>query len=223
MRASGALRQGRSLVTPAGRGADRPARPWYRRLVLAYDRAYRLLHGLGRATAGAGPALRLEVRRVRRARALPDGSVIPRGARIGVLHLDNTSLAALHRECPSAARVGLELRRRLVGSLGVVAARAADGGPLADVRAFVATGVFAGRLGRLGFRPEPAGRAWSRLVAGYQRALIASLHPAGRARVKALRARAAPRCWITREALVARYAPAPARRQAAPRGRTAPG
>jgi len=60
-------------------------------------------------------------------------------------------------------------------------------------------------LTALGFAPERDGLVWPGLVAAYQRALLATLHPGGgvrRGRPPWGRAR---RLWITREALLARY------------------
>ncbi len=47
--------------------------------------------------------------------------------------------------------------------------------------------------------------AWPRLVAAYQRALLASLHPAGRVRLRGAAYQRARRLWISRENLLARY------------------
>src|SRR2546425_8194850 len=76
-------------------------------------------------------------------------------------------------------------------SLHELAQLAADGGPLADVRAFSAITIFHRGLSRLGFRAERNGIVWPGLTAAYQHALMASLHPAGPLRVwRATHARA---------------------------------
>lgn len=183
-----------------------PRRPRYRRLVVCYDRLYRVLHGLDRPATQVGPALRVAVRRLWRARRLPDGTALARGARIGVLHLNNERLAALHVDGLGPMAIGLELRRLLFASLRALAAAVAAG-PFADVRAFVATTIFHERLQRLGFVPEPRAPAWARLHAAYQRALLASLHPAGALRLRRLAYQEARRVWLSREALLARYGP----------------
>lgn len=183
-----------------------PWQPRYRRLVVLYDRLYRLLRGLDDPAAEVGPALRVEVRRARRTRRLADGTQIRRGERIGILHVNNERIVALHGDGLGPMAIGLQVRRQVFASLRELAARAAAG-PFADVRAFAATTIFHESLRRLGFQPEPRAPAWSRLHAAYQRALLASLHPAG-----ALRLRRAPhgharRVWLSREVLLARYAP----------------
>lgn len=184
--------------------ADRRARPLYRWAVVFYDRAYRWVHGLDRTTAEIGSAFRLEIRRSRRARALPDGTRIRRGDRIGILHLNNERIAALHGNGLSPLAVGLEFRRQLVASLQTLAALA-ESGPLTDVQAFAATTIFHQGLARLGFEQEPRSPAWPRLVAAYQRALLASVHPAGPLRLQRTTYHQARRLWISRSALGKRY------------------
>ena len=186
-------------------GFGRRVRPAWHWALVAYDRAYRLVHGLDRSRAQVGPALCVAVRQGRRARTLPDGTRLAPGIRVGELHLANTRLAALHGDGLSPLAVGLEFRRRLLASLAELARLCAPAGPLADVRAFCAVTVFHRGLARLGFAPERDGLVWPGLVAAYQRALLATLHPGGgvrRGRPPWGRAR---RLWITREALLARY------------------
>lgn len=195
-------------------GRDGPA---YRWAVLAYDRVYRYLHRLDSPASEVGSVLRIEVRRARRARRLPDGAVVDRGDRIGVLHLNNARIGHLHASEPSLLSAGLEFRRQFMASLHALAAQARAGGPLADVRAFEATTILHLPLRRLGFQPEPGGGAWGRLVAVYQRALLASLHP--RARLGRPGYQRARRLWCSREALLARFGDgraAAARRWAVP-------
>jgi hypothetical protein len=183
----------------------RRAHPWYRWGVILYDRAYRTVHGLDRPTAQVGPALCVDVRRSRRARRLPDGTRVAFGDRIGVIHVNNARIAAVHVNGQPPLAIGLEFRRWVVASLGELARLAADGGPLADVRAFCAITIFHRGLSRLGFRPERDGIVWPGLAAAYQHALMASLHPAGPLRVwRATHARAR-RVWMTREELLSRY------------------
>lgn len=183
-----------------------PGRPWYRLAVLAYDGLYRACHRLDTPASQVGPALRIEVRPSRRARALPDGTRIRRGERIGVIHLNNARIAEMHTNGLTPLAVGLEFRRQLLSSLHALAALAGPGGPLDDVAAFVATTIFHRGLARLGFQPEPDGWLWPHLVAPYQRALLASLHPAGAFRLRHATYHRARRLWITRAALVSRFA-----------------
>ena len=196
-------------------GLGRRVRPAWHWLLMAYDRAYRLAHGLDRSRAQVGPALCVGVHPSRRARTLPDGTRLERGAPVGELHLANARLAALHVAGRSPLGVGLEFRRRLLSSLAELARRCALAGPLEDVRAFCAVTVFHRGLARLGFAPERDGLAWPGLVAAYQRALLASLHPAGGRRPGRSTYGRARRLWITREALLARYGQGAHRRRGA--------
>ena len=181
-------------------------RPRYRRAVLVYDRLYRVLHGLDTAASKVGSAGRIVVRRRHRTLQLSDGTIIRPGDRIGVLHLDKAFMAALHAEGQAPIAVGLEFRRQLLSSLHELGRLASPGGPLTDVTAFSATTIFFQQgLTRLGFTPEDRAPAWPRLVAAYQRALLASLHPAGPARLRRSSYRRAQRLWISRENLLARY------------------
>src|SRR5206468_5786299 len=95
-------------------GARTRARRPYRWAVMLYDRAYRLAHGLDRPTARVGPALSLEVRRSWRTLTLPDGTPIASGERIGILHLNNTRIAAVHVNGQPPVAIGLEFRRWLL-------------------------------------------------------------------------------------------------------------
>jgi hypothetical protein len=180
-------------------------RPWHRWGVLAYDRLYRRLHGLDRPGSDVGPVVRIEVRRSPWARRLPEGTLVGRGDRIGILHLNNHRISALRESGSSPIAVGLEVRRELVASLRALAILARPGGPLRDVRAFMATTVFHQGLERLGFRPEPGARVYLLLVAAYQRALLASLDTAATPRSDPAISRRARRLWMSREALLARY------------------
>src|SRR5439155_841976 len=80
-----------------------------------------------------------------------------------------------------------------------------DLGPLAGVRAFTATTILHHALGRLGFEPARGSSRGSALIGAYQRALLASLRPAGRARLDASVRRHARQLWVSREALLARF------------------
>ncbi|MBI4254463.1 MAG: hypothetical protein HY616_05280 [Candidatus Rokubacteria bacterium] len=174
--------------------------------VLVYDRLYRFLHGLDTAASEVGPAARIAVRRSHRTLQLAGGTTIRSGDRIGILHLDNAFMAALHAGGLPPIAVGLESRRQLVSSLHELARLAGPGGRLTDVKAFSATTIlFHQGLARLGFAPEDDAPAWPRLVAAYQRTLLASLHPEGTVRLRRSSYRRAVRLWISRENLLARY------------------
>ncbi len=159
--------------------------PWYRQAVAVYDRSYRLLHGLDRPAARIGPVLSVRRGRLWRPLRLADGTVLGRGARIGVLHLDNGRALALHGDGLDPGEIGFEFRRRFLSSLRALATQAADGGPLAQVQAYSVTTLFHHRLPLLGFAPAPGDQSICRLLVSlYERALLSSLHPAGLARLR---------------------------------------
>jgi hypothetical protein len=180
-------------------------------LIALYDRVYRVLHSLDSLASEVGPAARIEVRRCHRTLHLADGTTIRRGDRIGVLHLNNDRVAALHADGRPPIAVGLEFRRQLLASLYALARLAGPGGWLSQVEAFEATTIFFHQwLRGLGFEAEHDGLAWPGLVAAYQRALLACLRPAGPAQRGRATYRHAQRLWISREMLLARYgAPLP--------------
>jgi len=152
-----------------------------------------------------GPAGRIAVRRSHRTLQLAGGTTIRFGDRIGILHLNNAFMAAVHADGNAPIVVGLEFRRQLVSSLHELARLAGPSGRLKDVKAFSATTIFFHQgFTRLGFAPEDDAPAWPRLVAAYQRALLASLHPAGPVCLRRS-VTAALRLWISRENLLARY------------------
>jgi hypothetical protein len=170
----------------------------YRSVILLYDRLYRRWFGLDRSAFRVSPVLTVVIRTVRRPRVLPDGSRLECGQRIGELHLDNGWLASLTAAGVSPVSVALMGRREMFASFRALAS---GPGPLADIRAFVATTIYHAAMQRIGFEAEPDGFGWPALVAFYQRALIGSLRPAGALRVKRPSYRRARRVWLTREAL----------------------
>jgi hypothetical protein len=183
-------------------GAPRPPRRW---AVAIYDRCYRFWYELDDPRAGVGPALRVEIRRRRRPLHLRDGTVVLPGDRVGVLHLDNERIAALHVDGPTPMATGLAFRRHLLVSLRKLADLARPPGWLSAVRAFSATTIFHRGLHRLGFEIEPGALAWPGLTAAYQRALLASLHPAGASRARRAAFARGERLWISRGRLLALY------------------
>jgi hypothetical protein len=173
--------------------------------VAVYDRVYRFVHGLDRPGAQVGPALCIEIRRCRRARTLPNGTRLAFADRFGVCHLNNRRIAALHVAGDAPLHAGFEFRRQLVASLHALAALAADGRPLSDVRAFAATTTFHSGLAHLGFAVDPQRPRWPGLVAAYQRALLASIRPVGRLRSRRATYREARRLWLSRDHLLLQY------------------
>jgi hypothetical protein len=184
--------------------------------VTAYDWSYRGLHGLDRPEAQAGPVLRIERRHLRCALRLADGTRLDRGSPIGVVHLNNARVLALHRDGLTPGGIGLEFRRLLLRSLRSMAGQAAEDGPLVALQAYSATTLFHPGLARLGFSPAPGDRSvWLGLVSGYERALLRCLHPTGTARRRGSRGEAR-RLWISRERLLALYGRTPAADRARP-------
>ncbi len=184
--------------------------PWYRRAVAVYERSYRLLHGLDWPAARIGPVLSVQRRRLWRALRLADGTLLRRGAQIGVLHLDNVRTVALHGDGLGSGAIGFEFRRLFLTSLRAIAARAGDGGPLALLQAYSVTTLFHHRLPVLGFVPATGDRSICRaLVSLYERALLSSLHPAGIARLRRGARGQARRLWISRQDLLARFGVTP--------------
>jgi hypothetical protein len=177
------------------------ARQPLRLVIASYDRLYRVWHGLDRPGAAIAPLLRLEIRRCRRPRRLTDGTTLVRGAPVGMLHLWNERVAALHGDGWRPLEIGLEFRRLLRESLRQLAHETTPGGPLEALSAFSAVTIFHRGLGRLGFERDPRPLWLPRLTGVYQRALLASLHPGGIARLAALHHRRAARLWISRARL----------------------
>jgi len=177
---------------------------WQHWPIAAYDRLFRWLNGLDRPGSHVGPVLRLKVRPSRRDVRLMDGTVVHRGDPIGVIHLNNERVVSLHANRLRGQTTGLEFRRQFLASLRELATLS-DLGPLARVRAFTATTILHHALGRLGFEPARGGSRESALIGAYQRALLASLRPAGRARLDASIRRHARQLWVSREALLARF------------------
>lgn len=185
-----------------------------RQILVVWDGIYRFVHGLDRPASEVGPVLCVTTRLARGPRILPDGTRVGAGARVGAIHLNNERVSALHVNGLTPLGVGLEFRRQLVASLRTLATLAASGEPLADIVAFEAVTIFHQGLMRLGFVPEPGGLRWPRAVAVYQRALLASLHPAGALRLKRPTYQEARRLWLSRPALLRRYSEDRVRRAA---------
>jgi hypothetical protein len=177
-----------------------------KRAIAVYDRVYRFLHRLDTPHSEVGPALRIETCRCYRAVTLSDGTLVRRGARIGALHMNNDRVAALHLNGAGAMAIGLEFRRDLIASLRALAALAGPDQPLAEIPAFVAVTILHHGLWRLGFERDPAGLLLPRVTGAYQRALLATLHPAGSRRLLRLANGQAERLWISRAKLRALYA-----------------
>jgi hypothetical protein len=177
-----------------------------RHLAIAlYDRVYRLCHHLNTAASEVGPALRLEFRHARRSVRLADGTTIARGDRIGVLHINNDHVRTLHLYGGGPAVVGFDFRREVIASLQLLARLASPGERAADVTAFEATTIFHHGLPRLGFERGGLSPLSAYVTGAYQRALLATLHPAGADRLLRLANTRAQRLWLSRARLLALY------------------
>jgi hypothetical protein len=179
--------------------------PRWRWAIALYDHAYRVCHRLDAPDARIGAALRLEIRRARRGLVLADGTVVAAGDRIGVLHMNNERVRTLHLNGDDPMMIGLLFRRELVASLRDLAMLASPGQRAADVMAFSAITILHHGLPRLGFERDPTPPACPYLIAAYQRALIATLHPAGAGRLLRLANARAERLWISAARLRALY------------------
>ena len=173
--------------------------------IALYDRAYRLCRRLDTPSSEVGSTLLIEFRHAHRPIRLGDGTTIAPGDRIGVLHLNNDRVRALHVNGVSPMAVGVDFRRELIASLRALALLASPGGRAADAVAFAATTIFHHGLPRLGFDRDAVPPACPYLTTAYQRALLAVLHPAGAHRLLRLANTRAERLWLSRARLVALY------------------
>ena len=76
---------------------------------------------------------------------------------------------------------------------------------ISGIVAFTAVTILHHGLARAGFEIEKDGVAFAALVGAYQRALLASLHPAGRSRLLRLASARSERLWISRDKLLGLY------------------
>lgn len=173
-----------------------------------YDRAYRWLHGLSIPDALVGPVLRVRVTRYRgRPLTLGDATPIRQGDPIGDIHLDNERVAAFHDGGRRSRWAGLAFRRAFHASLLALAEQALTSPRYQAVRAFTATTIFHEGTDLMGFETRPVPSRWgARLVAAYERSLLAHFHPLGRRRPGRYRFGEARQIWISRDDLIRRYA-----------------
>lgn len=181
----------------------------FRLFLRGCDLAYRWLHGLLDPAAQVGEALRVELACYRGPTlTLADGTKVRPGDRIGIIHLRNERVAALHGDGSETPTAGLKFRRAFVASLAELARRVGESDRYVGVKAFTAETILHRGTQRAGFEILPIPSAtWSRLVAAYERALLTRYHPLGRRRASRLRFSEARAIWISRTALLRRYAP----------------
>ncbi len=176
-------------------------------VVHCYDVAYRWLHGLTDPAAEVGPALRVQVVRYRGpAVTLADATHVRPGDTIGILHLHNEQVARFHGDGSNTPAAGLKFRRAFVASLRELARRIVQSERYAGAKAFMSETILHQGTQRAGFEIFPLGSsAWSRLVAAYERALLARYHPRGRRMASRTRFSEARAIWISRNELLRRY------------------
>ncbi len=151
-----------------------------------------------------GSLLGLELRRYRGPPlTLADGTMVERGARIGVIHLDNRRLRQLgRREWQTAALA------RASEDLDALAARAEGQPPERRPAAYLGVTILTAFARRFGFELQPRTTTlWHRLEDWYLRGLLARWSPDGRGRLarghSELRA---GRVWLSDRALRKRLA-----------------
>jgi hypothetical protein len=181
-------------------------RPWLGWALACYDAVYRARHHLDTPESEIGPCLRIELRPSPWTFRFADGSVVRRGDQIGMLHLNNDVVVALHADGLTPMAIGLQFRRNIFVSLRVLAQRVLHDPRFADVHALCATTILHAHMRRrLSFEVEPGALLSPRLVALYQRTLLTWLHPAGRLRLRGCDFDTAARLWLSRATLIARY------------------
>jgi hypothetical protein len=181
-------------------------RPWLGWALAGYDTVYRARHHLDTPESEIGSCLRIELRPSPWTFRFADGTLVARGDQIGVLHLNNDAVVALHADGLSPMAIGLHFRRNIFLSLRILAQRFRHDQRFGDVHALSATTILHTHMRRrLGFEVEPGALLSPRLVALYQRTLLTWLHPAGRLRLRGCDFGTAARLWLSRSALLARY------------------
>lgn len=144
-----------------------------RPLWLLYDRIYGWVHGLEDLATEEGTYLRIQRARYRgRPVRLPDGTVLRRGHRVLLLHLNSPALGLLGETLASPLHTGIAFRRIFRHCLEALAGRLAADPTLADVQAVGAFTTFWQGSERFGFAVSPLRPGWwARVVGWYQRSL----------------------------------------------------
>jgi hypothetical protein len=175
-------------------------------LLRGADIAYRWLHGLDDPDAQVGPILRVEVaRHSGQTLRLRDGTEVRPRDRVGIIHLNNERVARLHGD-DQDVHAGLQFRRDFVASLAELARQVAAMRRYEGVRAFTSETILHHGTQRAGFEILPLPNTLrSRLVAAYERAVLARYHPLGRRGSGRARFSEARAIWISRDELLRRY------------------
>ncbi|HOS92632.1 MAG TPA: hypothetical protein PLD23_04885 [Armatimonadota bacterium] len=132
---------------------------------------------------------------------LPPGIRVERGARVVELHQKNEMLARLHDDHPSPRAAALAYSRLMGESLAALARAWREDPRFQGVVAAYGVNLFADVAVRGGFTARPIRPEWRRkLLSWWIRRIVASHHPAGRARViKNGVPLMAQEVWISRE------------------------
>jgi YkoP-like protein len=182
-----------------------------------FDTILRTYHGIHEFAEDPACVLRLGLSQARAAVALADGTQILPGDLIGTLHLWNERLPRYSSGGPDLAWA-CEMRDRVASSLGALAEYVDSEPGWREVTAFRADAALSSRLGeaqlqrvarRYGFEPVPQRPSWlGRLYALGDSVTLWGLarayNPAAVPRQPFLRERC--ELWISRVALLARYA-----------------
>ncbi len=174
-----------------------------------YDKAYRWFHGVEDLPADDGGVVRIGVERYRgRQLTLSDGTSVRAGDPVGTIHFNNEAVAAIHKRTANPIRAGILILRAFEDSLETLAGLVKTCSPYREVKAFTATTIFYHGVERLGFEIFPPRSAlFGRVVAAYERSLLARLHPLGASRARRKRFAEVRVIWISRAELYRRYAP----------------
>lgn len=185
---------------------------WYpavlRAAVQLHHIYYRRAHGLDEPNAQVGSILQIEKTVYRgSSRQFQDGTLLNAGDPIGLLHLDNERVRALHREISHPGLAGVRLRREFVSSLRALARRTASDQNYRHLKVFLTETLLAREHARrLGFEIKPAPDSWvSRLKVLYLELLIAVYHPQGSKRTESLGKQQLVTMIISADALRLRY------------------
>lgn len=173
-----------------------------------YDASYRWFHGVEDLPSEEGSVLRVSVERYRGRRVvLSDGTVIVRGDVVGTIHFHNKVVAAIHDRTTDPARAGILMRRAFERAMGTLAHLSESDPRYRPVKAFRATTILHQGGKRFGFDilPPPS-RLFGRIVAAYERSLLARFHPHGVVRARRKRFNEVRVIWISRATLRRRYA-----------------
>lgn len=172
------------------------------------DIAYRWLHGVEDLPGDGQTVIRIGVGRHRGRRvALKDGTLVHAGDLVGTIHLNNERVRSIHGRTANPAIAGILIRRDFERSLETLARLSESHPRYQAVKAFTATTIFHQGGERFGFEILPLrSTLFGRVVAAYERSLLARFHPLGASRARRKRFAEVRVIWISRATLRRRYA-----------------